>query len=224
MARLSLRYVVGFALLAALASRIFTYLRPASDDDSDLPNYVQGKNNTALFFVNSNYGFSNSHLATAHALLEKYPGVKLHFATFDKLEPKLRRVEAHARATTPSAQAVSVHLLRGSDYMEAVEASGFIGEDNMSFKAGLEGHRHFTDNIRWVMAPWEDEEHVDIYHQCVEIIKEVDPAIVVMDQMFRPALEATQEQRRLYTVVSPNAFEPFIMDQGIFAWLTRFPV
>lgn len=213
------------ALLTALTAVILSKSQSASTSD-DLYNQVQGKNNTILFLVNSNHGYSNVHLATAYALLEKHPSVELHFGTFEKMRSRVERVSktGASASASPSAQPISFHVLPSDDYLTALAAQGVHSTaENMIVPPGLVGSRYQAKNLRWIFSPWAQEDHLAIYRTCRELIDEIDPALVVLDPIFRPAIEATQDTNRLYTVLSPMTFEVFFTDQPWGKWLWKFP-
>jgi hypothetical protein len=61
-----------------------------------------------------------------------------------------------------------------------------------------------ADRIR-IVAIERGEEHQANYKGTIEIIQQVDPAVVVTDYAFRPALDATLQQNRLHSTISPLA-------------------
>ncbi|WZH43095.1 uncharacterized protein QYS62_004097 [Fusarium acuminatum] len=101
--------VLGAALIAAVS--IFLS-RPTLDLH---PPYVQGRNGTALFLVNEQHGLSNVHVATASALLENYPDIEVHFASFPRLKAKLERIKQLAQKTNSEAR-IAFHRLQGFPY------------------------------------------------------------------------------------------------------------
>lgn len=120
------------ALVAALAAVLLSRAPAASESDG--PYQVQGQNNTVLFLANSNYGYSNVHLATAYALLEKHPSTKLHFGTFEKMRARIHRVEQAGASASPGAQPISVHLLPSDEYVNALAARGVLAAGTWSYR------------------------------------------------------------------------------------------
>lgn len=53
--------------------------------------------------------------------------------------------------------------------------------------------------------PWNGSEYYGLYDELLRIIDEVDPALVVLDPQFGPALDATKNRNRKHAVVSPNS-------------------
>lgn len=210
--------------LLALLIPVFLSRSSSSGGDRELYSHVQGRNNTALFFVNSNYGFSNVHLATAYALMEKHPEVKLHFASHGRTGPRLQRVEEAGLAANPAAQPIPMHLLPSEDYEVTLRkvVDGF-GVGDIMVPPGVAGVLYQVENLWKILAPWNREDHLAIYRRCRELIDEIDPSVVVMDPMFKPAIEAVRDANRLYAIVSPITFEHFIPDQPWLKGLWKYP-
>lgn len=216
------RPLVLIALIAALAAVFFS--RGNSAGDPSVYDKVQGKNNTVLFLVNANHGYTNVHLATAYALLEQHPSVKLHFGTYEKMRGRVRRIEESGAQANPEAQDVPFHLMPAADYIDALRVHGIMSPEEMIVPPGLEGNRYLSKNFRWIFSPWLKEDHLAIYQRCRELIDEVDPSLVVLDPMFMPAREAAQDAKRLYAVLSPMTLEEFITKQPWGRWIWKYPM
>ncbi|SPO06230.1 uncharacterized protein DNG_08919 [Cephalotrichum gorgonifer] len=211
------------ALVGALGAILLSYLTNNKELENHLFKQVQGKNNTVLFLSNSNLGYSNVHLATAFALLEKHPSVKIHYGMFEKLRPRVERVSEYGKRANPAAQPISIHLLHSEEYIVALKTRGVDPESSLITGPGWAGGAFFHRNFRWVLSPWLQEDHLDIYRDCADLINTIDPAVVVLDPILRPAIEATQDADRLYAVLSPNTFETFLKYQPWAKWLWKFP-
>lgn len=209
------------ALVVALSAVLLSRAPSASENDDG--HHVQGKNNTVLFLANSNHGYSNVHLATSYALLENHPSVKLHFGTFEKMRARIHRVSQAGANVSPNAQPISFNLLPSAEYLDAVAARGIMAPGDIVIPPGLAGSRYMSKNLRWILSPWLQEDHLVIYRRCKELIEEIDPAVVVLDPMFRPAVEAVQDANRLYAILSPNTVEAFVSLQPWGKWLWKYP-
>lgn len=219
-----------WAILALLATVVAVFLSRSGSSpagsERELYSHVQGKNNTALFLVNSNYGFSNVHLATAYALMEKHPEVKIHFASHGRAIPRVKRVEEAGMAANPAAQPVPMHLLPGVDYEVALREGGIEGftEDALGIPPGLAGITYKVENLWRILAPWEPADQLAIYRRCRELIAEIDPAVVVVDPLFDLAIGAVRDTNRLYIVLSSLTLEHFITNQPWLKGLWKYPV
>jgi hypothetical protein len=186
------------------------------------PPYVQGRNGTALFLVNDQHGLSNVHVATASALLENYPDIEVHFASFPGLKAKLERIAQFAQKTNPEAHIV-FHQLRGPSISDALHNAG---RNIMDFPhpPGTSGISHFCTELQYLICPWSAEEHFSIYNELETLIDEVDPAVVVLDSIFIPAIEATREKNRRYAVITPNqVIDNFITEQPYRSIFWKYP-
>jgi hypothetical protein len=190
---------------------------------------VQGKNGTVLFFVNVEYGLSNVHLATASALLEEYPCVEVHIASFPRAASKVARVSSLARRKTPSARDIRFHELPGPEYTEALSdraGGGASSTRHLIHAPGVKGLSKLLRHVEAAISPWEGADHVRIYEKAVEIIRVVDPAVVVLDTSLRPAIDATRQSNRMYAYLTPNALiDTFFGDQpygGMFWKYARY--
>jgi hypothetical protein len=70
---------------------------------------------------------------------------------------------------------------------------------------GARGCSVLAKQLKKVLWSWIGEEHVAIYHTIIEITRQVDPAVVVVNYTFRPAVDATRQQNQLHAIVSPLA-------------------
>ncbi|KAF5983070.1 2-hydroxyacylsphingosine 1-beta-galactosyltransferase [Fusarium bulbicola] len=178
--------------------------------------YVQGRNKTVLFLTNSEYCLSNAHLATASALLENYPDIEVHFASFPAIEQKLERVSSFAKIKTPHARIIVFHGLTGLTFVQA------IAKEGRSFIPRPDGEVSllWPSTIQLWISPWTFEDHVHLYYELGTIIDEVDPAVIVLDSWFRPAIDATRTRNRQHAFIAPNTLVDHFL--GIQPLLTRF--
>ncbi|KAI5865313.1 hypothetical protein GGS23DRAFT_421379 [Durotheca rogersii] len=205
-------FIVGVALLLGTASR----------SPSERPPPIIGKNNTALFLVNSEPGLSNVHAATAQALLERHPHIQVHFASFAPLAPKVQRISSYAKKTFNSNE-IKFHLVDAITYFEAISATGKIASE-IKHPPGFAGIGAVCRDIQSYLAPWTAETFLDIYEKLQRIIRDVDPAVVVLDSMFRPAVDATRDLNRLHAVISPNTLiDSFQADQPWAPMIWKYP-
>lgn len=166
---------------------------------------VQGKNNTALFVVLPHHGLSNVHLATAQALMERHPQIKMEFLSFPKIEGKVKRMSDLGLASNPKAQPIGFRKLHGRNYDDVLaEVVGTDGIEGVLTLPGLKGIDKFCRDLQMYVSPWPAEEHYEIFSEIAQVINETDPAVVVLDSIFAPAIDATRESKRLHSIISPN--------------------
>ncbi|CAH0045635.1 unnamed protein product [Clonostachys solani] len=208
--------LVAGAIIAALVALFI----PGSPEREP---YVQGRNKTALFISNIEHGLSNVHVATASALLEGYPDIEVHFASFAKLRSKLARVSAFAQAKTPAAKDIIFYELNGLSFYEAVLLLGGDLEKTIC-PPGIAGIDQFTNSLQDWISPWSADEHMVIYDQIGALIDEIDPAVVVLETFLRPALDSTRDKNRMHAIISPNTLvDNFLGDQPYGSMFWKYP-
>lgn len=221
-----LRLTTLLVLVVALAA---VYLRQGGDAAS--PNsYITGRNNTALFLVAEHHGLSNVHLATAQSLLERYPDIEVQFASFPKLARKFPRLSALAQKKQPLARDIAFHgLTRGRSYVDALLDGMLGGYDdeglsNMVYPPGLPGIEVLATGLQQILSPWPAEEHLALHDEIAALIDELDPAVVVLDTIFGPAIEATRGRNRTHAFITPNTLiDNFLADQPYGQMFWKYP-
>ncbi|KAF5556416.1 2-hydroxyacylsphingosine 1-beta-galactosyltransferase [Fusarium napiforme] len=210
------RVLLFTALLITPLVAYFLSLQPSTD----YARYVKGRNKTVLFLTNSEPDLSNVHLATASAILENYPDIEVHFASFPAIEQKLERVSSYANIKSPHAKAIIFHGLTGLTFVQVIAKKGrsFISPP------GWRGIATLAKHIQLWISPWTFEDHVHLYNELGSIIDEVDPAIVVLDSWFRPAIDATRKRNRQHAFITPNTLvDHFLGIQPFSTRLWKYP-
>ncbi|KAI0202027.1 hypothetical protein F4808DRAFT_450008 [Astrocystis sublimbata] len=180
---------------------------------------VVGQNNTALFLVTSDYGLSNVHVATAQALLERHPYIQLHFSSFTPMASRLERLSSHIQ----SPHGIVFHPLDGMSVMDTCRTFG-KNISNSIHPPGWAGICNLCKDMQLYVSPWRGEEHLAIYEQIGKIIDKVDPALIVLDTLFRPAIDATRDKNRLHAIISPNTLiENFPAEQPWGKMFWKYP-
>ncbi|TGJ79107.1 hypothetical protein E0Z10_g9652 [Xylaria hypoxylon] len=216
------------AAFTALTVLVAVFLARASRSTEEVyAPTIQGKNETVLFFTNAEYGLSNVHLATAAALLENYPGIDVHIASFPRSGPKVAKVSSLARRKFKSTNDIHFHELPGPEYAEALsDRMGGLGRKSIRHllhPPGLKGLDHIMRIIQPAISPWDGSDHVQIFQKATELIQTVDPALVVLDIAFKPAIDATMQNNRLYTFLAPNVLsDTFWIEQPWGSMLRKY--
>ncbi|KAF4341517.1 2-hydroxyacylsphingosine 1-beta-galactosyltransferase [Fusarium beomiforme] len=182
--------------------------------------YIQGRNKTVLFLTNSEHGLSNVHFATASALLENYPDIEVHFASFPTIKQKLERVSSFAKVKSAASKGIIFHDLKGLTFAQAIAKEGrsFISPP------GWRGIATLAEHIQLWISPWTFEDHVYLFEEVGDIIDDVDPAVIVLDSWFRPAIDATRKRNRLHAFITPNTLvDHFLGIQSFWTMLWKYP-
>ncbi|PNP56589.1 hypothetical protein THARTR1_03285 [Trichoderma harzianum] len=207
------RAVVVFAILAALVG-VFLARQPAQEDQV----LVSGRNNTVLILTDSHHGLCNAHLATVSALVENHPSVEVHYASFSSIASDVERISENARASNPEAK-IHWHQLEGPSIVDEIKAMSSLRE--IVTPPGLPGLKAFANMVPFFLTAWSDEAHLSLYQQTVDIIQKVDPAIVVLDSLLRPGIDAAVNLNRTRAYITPNALADLVgavQPRGGFFW------
>lgn len=204
MAKIFIRAAI-VALLAMLLSAAFTM--PWYWRSTQLPPPVRGIDNTVLFFALAESGQINVQLATAQALLQLRPNLEIHFASFDKMKDRIARVSSFARKSNPAVRDIVFHSIPGPDRIAGRErqTNCTLLVECLAHPPGARGAAHLAAQMELWLWPWSGEEHVALYQHSLEVIQQVNPAVVVVDYAFRPPLDAVEHLNRVHVVISPLA-------------------
>jgi hypothetical protein len=190
--------------IGALLVLALSYWLTSGEPEQPRAPYIQGKNKTVLFLTNEEHGLSNVHVATAFSLLENYPDIDVHYASFTKAQKRIDRVSAFARAKQPAAKDITFHTLDGKNFKESVEENGGDWVKRVTQPPGIRGLNPTLSELQWLFAPWSTESHMLLYHQMGALIDEIDPAVIVLETFFRPAIDVTRDKHRLHAIITPN--------------------
>jgi hypothetical protein len=192
------RALTALAILGALIA-FFLAQRPAQEREP----LISGRNNTVLVLTDSHHGLCNAHLAAVSALIENHPSVEIHYGSFPGLATKLERIEENAKAKNPEAKVHWYQFDPPSIVDEIRSQKG--GASGIRTPPGLPGLQAFGDMLAFFIAAWGKEAHLKLYRGIVDVIEEVDPAIIILDPWFRPGIDAARNLNRKRAYVSPNA-------------------
>ncbi|KAH8658004.1 hypothetical protein BX600DRAFT_488766 [Xylariales sp. PMI_506] len=195
---------VLFALLGILITGYLT------KRGQPIPHAVQGRNNTVLFLTNQEDGVSNVFVAAATALYQNHPDIEVHYASFPRLGKKLTRLTSLVRsqtakdASSPRSDDIIFHAVSSASPLRVTMASKHLEWAKMIHPPGVKGAETMVRDVRFWSAAWNKEDHLALYHEFSDIIREVDPAVVVLDVLLLPAVDATRAANRLHSFISPN--------------------
>ncbi|KAF4983696.1 hypothetical protein FZEAL_912 [Fusarium zealandicum] len=190
-------------IACSLVVAIWSIWRAGCSPEAPSP-FHAGRRNVVLFLATAAHGLSNVHLATILTLAEKHPSVQVHYASFAGRKPEVERLSAMAAANYPAARPIVWHELPPPDYIQTAERA-YGTPKGLVAPPGLGGIDKLATDVQVLMDPWTIEEHWTLYQNMSRKIIEVDPAAVVLDNLFRPAVEATQDSNYAHMVISPNS-------------------
>ncbi|KAI1213071.1 glycosyltransferase family 1 protein [Annulohypoxylon truncatum] len=217
------RLLLGSSLLVAVVSLLLSQW--AMKPPTQYTPSVRGRNNTVLFIANYEFGLSNVHLATAHALLERHPEVQIHFASFGPTFPRVDRISKHGRRLNSSAEEIVFHELPAQHLFARAMAMTGRTATSIIHPPGRAHIDQIGKDLAFYVAPWTGEAHLALYQQLTEIIDRVDPSLILLDIFFRPGLDAARNRKRLHAFVVPNMpIDVFPLHQPYGKWLWKYPV
>lgn len=218
-------FAVVTTVLVALISLLLNKYTPTGPLAEHVP-VVPGRNNTALFIVLPHHGLSNVHLATADALLESNPEIQIQFASFTQLESKVKRISAWGQAKNQDAKPIGFHTIPGRNYDDVLcDDVNVCSSEAAVIAPGLKGFSKFAKLFPLYVSPWPAKEYLEIYQYIRGIVDEVNPAVVVLDTLFGPAMDAAREGNRLHAFITPNTLvDNFAGDQPRLGFFWKYPV
>ena len=147
---------------------------------------------TILFFTNSELGQASVILAVAVELALTQSS-RVHVGSFPSL----------AKAVPDG---VEFHGLPGPSMKQVFANSG--EEFLPKHRPGLVGTASgFDKAYSRVLAPWSGHDYISIFDACCQLIKELDPSLVILDPIFSPGYDAAISLNRRHLVLSPNTFK-----------------
>ncbi|KAI0111298.1 hypothetical protein GGR51DRAFT_509623 [Nemania sp. FL0031] len=216
------RLMTSSALLIAVLA--FLLDRWAASLTPNISQLETGHNNTVLFMTNSEYGLSNVFVATAYALLDRYPEIEVHYASFEQMAARIERVSDYGVRKAPLTRRITFHELPGPSFVDNMVNFGKTLTDAVH-PPGLAGATVISRDMAFYVSPWSGEDHFRIFSKAKDIINEVNPALVVLDAFLRPAIDATRNCSRLHAFISPlTPLESFPLVQPYLGWLWKYPV
>ncbi|KAL0570196.1 hypothetical protein V5O48_011770 [Marasmius crinis-equi] len=183
-----------------------------------------------LIFTYSDHGQSNPMLSIASSLALLRPDIQLHIASFSPLDKRFPEIQAlidrerHLHyPETPRNKDIVFHLCKGVTNMQGYHLYGG-GIDTLPHEPGLKGSFQAARQLGYLVAPLEGREYLESYEQCRELIQTIRPAAVVVDILFRPALDACRMEKQRFIVLNTISYkECAAMDQPGASLLTKFP-
>ncbi|PNY25518.1 Uncharacterized protein TCAP_04541 [Tolypocladium capitatum] len=171
-----------------------------------------------LLITNIERGEANVFLAMSHALLQNYPHVELHFATFKGFETAVTSTWQHARRTSPKANQITLHEIKGPPMANGVQhyyssrkipSKGGYPPNSFLAPPGLSNTTRAIHDTIPILVPYDGPQLVDIFTSIVEIINQVDADLVVVNSLMTPALTACYHLGIKFACLSPNAIKDF---------------
>jgi hypothetical protein len=193
-----------------------------------------GKQKKIIFLTSSEYGQANVTLAVAYEMLLKQQ-YEIHIASFSPLEGRIKSLN---ELVPYNHVPVTFHTVFGPSAYEALVAKNeFIGksglrEDDMYSSPYLgpypPGFQGAIDTYRITLpvlaTAWDGPAYMRGYESCLEILRLVEPHLIIVDPLFSQGLEACKKLSRDCVVLSPNTYQEMCgSQQPVFFQLCRYP-
>ncbi|KAE8352501.1 diacylglycerol acyltransferase-domain-containing protein [Aspergillus coremiiformis] len=155
---------------------------------------------SVLFLANSEHGQTNIILAITHELLVR-GDIDVHIGSFPALERRIEKlVTDNAAAYDDSFRSrIHFHPIRGPSNTDVFIRTGKRGAFHPpGYHGSVLGFQSLCEDI-W---GWTEDEYVDIYHSCVEIVTAVQPSVIAADFFFLQGRDAAHNTG--YTAILIN--------------------
>ncbi|CAG9990345.1 unnamed protein product [Clonostachys byssicola] len=164
--------------------------------------------NRILFITNAELGQANVQLAVIQELLAKTDDYDLHLASFGGLS---QAIESLNQTTTPQ-RAVTFHELKGPTWKEALfERPEHKWKETCALAPTWRNASRLAPMMTRIVAPWSRDELVDLVLQTEKVVKDVDASLVIVDNLFTPAITVCYNLNPKWSVLSPNSYREFLL-------------
>ncbi|KAK2051474.1 family 1 glycosyltransferase [Colletotrichum caudatum] len=178
-----------------------------------------------LMLTNSENGQANVFLATSQALRDLDPDVDIHFASFNAIKSAVVTTSAEASPLNKKPSPIKFHEIDGMSSYNA-----WIKNPNINFRRLLTTRPGFWTTpqtlsiLSRALMPWTGPQLLQNLDEVCRIIKEVQPDLAIVDNLFTPGLTAARHLGIKYMVLSPNTLKDFVAPlQPWAAFLWKYP-
>lgn len=203
--------VISFLLLKFI--KLAFCIEPPSSSGSDI--FYPSAGQKVLFLTNSDHEQSKAFLATCQSLIQ-YPFVDIHLASFPELKDEVSNLP-------PGLSRVRFHPLNGIPYAKRLELEEYR-LSILSHPPGFRGAAASRKDLPSSQVPWNGTEYLEMYRSMLDVIKAVDPTLVVIDPMLRQANDAVLQLGYQYMILSTsNLRDVLITQQPAGKMIREFP-
>lgn len=184
------------------------------------------KRPSLLFFTNPEWGQANVILATIHEFLVT-DDYDVHLASYSSLQPRLDELLSTHAAAYPrplniaskedkggiqsrdnsQRPSITFHTIPGISSAEACYRDGIQGL--LPHEPGLKGAVSSYRRLQEFFFRLTGEEYMEQERYARYIIRNVQPAAIIAEQGLAQALDACNELKRPFIILSPNSFKDF---------------
>ncbi|KAJ5287239.1 glycosyltransferase family 1 [Penicillium angulare] len=204
---MSYRVTITAILAALVASSV--YLWPSATEPGVYAP-ISGRNNTVLYLTDSSSDLVQSHIASAFALLETRPDIQIYWGSFGTpaIEPYLRNISADVQAKNPNVKPINFHELGGQSMTGALSERYRLYDYITEY--GLAGYGKMLPVLEDMLMPWDTKEYFALFQETVKLIEDVDPALIVVDNLPRVFVDAARNTNRRFAILSANSLSDIL--------------
>ncbi|KAL7948055.1 glycosyltransferase family 1 protein [Trichoderma barbatum] len=172
-----------------------------------------------LMITNIERGELDLFIATAHSMLEADSTLDLHLATFSGLQEDSlpERVTYHQIKGLPMSQALE-------EYFSRAHGDGGDSPEPFATPPGFAKTRRAIRAFASLVMPYTGRQMVDVFTSIVDIIRDVNPDLVVVDSLMSAGLTACYHLDARFICLGPNSVKDFAAsEQPRKAGLWKFP-
>ncbi|GFF59528.1 diacylglycerol O-acyltransferase 2A [Aspergillus udagawae] len=176
-----------------------------------------------LFLANSEHGQTNIILAITHELLVR-GDVHVHIASFPALESRVNKLlHDNAPSYNDSFRSrIHFHPIRGPSNTDVFIRTGKRGAFHPpGYSGAVLGFQSLCEDI-W---GWTEDEYVDIYQCCMQIIKSVQPSVIAADFFFLQGRDAAYNAGYTAILINTTSLTHIVLGlQPYSAALWKYPL
>lgn len=163
---------------------------------------------SVLFLTNSEHGQTNVHFATAYEFLLR-DEFDIHIASFESVGQRVQelnrlvqsdRQKAHGKNASTS-KAI-FYPLRGASMIDNIKANNLIWPHKTGVSDIVQGYRDMSK----IVIRDDHHNYLATYDNILELIKNLNPTMAVIDSMFFPAIDACRIADLEFVVLTPMTF------------------
>lgn len=162
-----------------------------------------------LFLANSEHGQTNIILALSHELLLRN-NIDIHIASFPALERRVNKLlhDNGALYDASFRSRIHFHSIRGPSNTDVFLRTGKRGAFHPpGAKGAVLGFQSLIEDI-W---GWNEEEYVDVYESCVEVVRAVQPDLVVCDFFFLQGRDAAHNTGHTAVLMNTTSLSHIVL-------------
>ncbi|KAL2840033.1 diacylglycerol acyltransferase-domain-containing protein [Aspergillus pseudodeflectus] len=178
---------------------------------------------SVLFLANSEHGQTNIVLAIIHELLVR-GDINVHLSSFPVLEKRLEKLLRDNEQSYDKTYRSRIHFhpVRGPSNTEIFIRTGKRGAFHPpGYSGSVLGFKSLCEDI-W---GWTEDEYVDIYESCVEVIQETKPDLVAIDFFFLQGRDAAYNTGHTFVLLNTTSLSHIVLGlQPNAAWAWKYPM